>query len=86
MASYQTLPYDVLHQIYVASKACHMNHDSPSVLFNFSCVDRRTREGAIPVLFRTVSFKKQWLGTSQEYIDGLINAISKNSQIMQAIR
>lgn len=98
MTAYSNLPYDVLHQICVTAeyqldqeeyeKREDKDQVSPSSLINLSMVDRRTREVAVPVIFRsgTIGVKDDWFNTSEEEIHGLIDALMKNDEILRMIK
>lgn len=81
---YSDLPYDILHLICLASLDCRA--DDQSALWNLSLADRRTRDMAIPMLFRHLSFKPTWLNTSNEHLDDLIDAVRRNDSILRVAR
>lgn len=99
MVSYTHLPYDILHQICVTAQYSRLEREeweaqedksrlSPRTLINFSMVDRRTRDAAVPVMFQSgiVMLKYSWLNTSEENVNSLIDALLKNEQMIRAIK
>jgi hypothetical protein len=99
MVSYSRLPYDVLYEICLTAQTSRIDEQewkeredkdqfSPCSLINLSVVDRRTRDVAICVMFRsgTIRLKNSWLKTTEEEVNGLIDTIMENERILRMVK
>lgn len=88
MTTYSTLPYDILYQFCLALQTV----DSKT-LKDFSLVNKRTRSAAIPALFRSVAYLKQWGNEGWGYdrvpwlgVPELIATLMENEEILSSVR
>jgi hypothetical protein len=88
MATYQDLPYEILHQVSLAVGDNDANHsitEESSTLEIFSTVDRATREATIPVLFRRILWSLDLSHSSESLIKEL-RIITQNNHILISVR
>lgn len=83
MITYSELPFDVIHYLTLA-----LFELDRKALCEFSCVDKRTRDVCIPVLFERIVFNQSWGQNAIPWVGApeAIRSILKSEAVVEAIK